>query len=291
MAKKTPWIPREHEAQLFHELYMDESSQNGRHRFFVFGGIILPMTYSDLFEAAMIEARPPRLKRIRSNGLLPEIAWKFVSNGDFEDYKAVVDAYYAFRTTMRATTLDAYRFQCSVLDTTIEGRRYSGGIEGEDRFNREIFFLAERVARDNPKLLFHVYPAKRSTIRPVSHLAELGTMINGRLHTRGDTRDWPIRRLDFRENESSQALQISDIFIGALAFRINRHYDKPNANNDKKRLADYILQRGRYLLQINKGKLKDQTWGEYQVYIRRHGEWGPATLDRHFRSRVEPDVT
>jgi hypothetical protein len=270
---------------------MDESSQNGRHRFFVLGGIMLPMIYSDQFEAAMIEARPPRFKRIRSNGSLPEVAWKHVSNGDFEDYKSIVDAYYAFKTKMVPTTLDRYAFHCSVIDTTVEGRRYSGGLTGEDEFNREIFFLGEHIARENEKLLFHIYPARRSTIRPPSHLSELAAMINFKLLERGDERDFPVRRLTFRENSTSQALQISDLFIGAVAYRINRHYDKSDANKDKKQLADYILQRGRYLVQINKGKLKSQNWGDFQVFVRRHKDWGPTTLHRYFGPRSEPGLT
>lgn len=288
MSGKKPWVPREHEAQLFHELYMDESSYNGKHRFFVLGGIILPMIYSDLFEAVMIEARPPRLKRPRSDGSFRELSWKEIGNGDFESVKAVVDAFYSFRATMPATALEAYRFQCEVLDTTV-GRRYSGGLKGEDSFNREIYFLTERVARDNPKLLFHVYPGERSTIRPASHLDELSTMVNRRLAKQGDARDWPIRRLDFRKNAESQALQISDLFIGALAYRINRHYDKAEANDDKKRLADYILQRGRYLLQIEKGRLKSKTWGDFQVYVRRHGgESAAEAFKRYYRPEADP---
>lgn len=95
-------------------------------------------------------------------------------------------------------------------------------------------------------------------------------MINGRLFNRGDKRDYPIRRLDFRENKKVQALQISDLFIGALAYRLNRHYDKPTANNDKKLLADYILKRGHFLAIINAGRLKSKNWGDFHIYARRH---------------------
>jgi uncharacterized protein DUF3800 len=288
---RNPWIPKEHEAQLFYEVYMDETSQNGRHRFFVLGGVMFPMIYSDMFEAAMIDARPERLKRLRSNGQLPEIAWKYVSNGDYEDYKLIVDAYFGFKTQLNATALDDFRFHCVVLDTTIEGRRYARGLEGEDNFNREIYFLGERIARTYVKALFHVYPAKRSTIRPRSHLPELGLMINRKIAQRHDERDFPVRRLDFRENKHSQALQISDLLIGALAYRINRHYDQRDANKDKKLLADYILQRGRYLVQINKGRLKSKNWGDFQIYIRRHKDWGPTTLDRYFGHGPESGLT
>ena len=57
----------------------------------------------------------------------------------------------------------------------------------------------------------------------------------------GDRRVWPYRRLRFEDPERCQALQVVDIFIGALAYRLNGHYDKPNASPAKKELCDYIL--------------------------------------------------
>jgi hypothetical protein len=266
------WIPKEHEAQLFSEVYIDETSQNN-HRFMVLGGIMFPLVYSDQFEEAMVAARSKRLRHIHSSGLMTEIGWKYVGNGDFEEYKAIVDAYFDFKGKMSGSYND-YRFHCSVLDTHIKGRRYTGGIVGEDNFNREIFFLSERIARRYPHRLFHIYPAQRSTIRPKRHLAELGSMLNGRLHNQGDTRDFPVRRLKFREVRETQALQVSDLFIGALAYRLNRHYDGANANGDKKRLADYILKRAHFLAIINSGKLKSKTWGDFHVYPRRHRSSG-----------------
>jgi hypothetical protein len=116
-------------------------------------------------------------------------------------------------------------------------------------------------------------------------------MINFKLLQRGDTRDFPIRRLDFRENRFSQALQISDLLIGAITYRINRHYDKPDANRDKKLLADYILKRGMYLPTINSGRLKSKNWGDFQVYVRRHKDWEPTTLHRNLGHGSEPGLT
>ncbi len=63
---------------------------------------------------------------------------------------------------------------------------------------------------------------------------------------------------------------MSDIMIGALAYRLNRHYDKPDANADKKQLADYIMRKANYLAQINSGLLKRKNWGNFQIWVRRH---------------------
>lgn len=170
---RKPWIPREDEAQLFNEVYMDETSQNG-HRFFVLGGIMIPLVYSDLFESTIIEARSSRLKRVRSNGLITEIGWKYVGNGDYDEYKDIVDAYFGFSGKMSGAFNDS-KFHCHVLDTQVRGRRYSRGLIGEDNFNREIFFLSGRIAREYINDCFTSIPRSAPPFGPRATLANFET--------------------------------------------------------------------------------------------------------------------
>jgi hypothetical protein len=53
--------------------------------------------------------------------------------------------------------------------------------------------------------------------------------------------DWPYRELKFEDPESKQALQVVDILIGAIAYRLNGHYEKPEANAAKRALCDHVL--------------------------------------------------
>jgi hypothetical protein len=53
--------------------------------------------------------------------------------------------------------------------------------------------------------------------------------------------DWPYRELKFEDPENKQCLQLVDILIGAIAYRLNGHYQQPNANPAKKELCDHIL--------------------------------------------------
>ena len=90
----------------------------------------------------------------------------------------------------------------------------------------------------------------------------------------GDKRVWPYRRLRFDDPENCQALQVVDIFIGALAYRLNGHYDKPEAKKAKKELCDYIL-----------GRAKITNLFERSPYYRRrfcivHRDGSPFTLQR-----------
>ena len=61
----------------------------------------------------------------------------------------------------------------------------------------------------------------------------------------GDKREWPYRRLQFKDPEKCQALQVVDIFIGALAYRLNEHHDKSRPDSGKRQLCDYILSRAK----------------------------------------------
>jgi hypothetical protein len=83
--------------------------------------------------------------------------------------------------------------------------------------------------------LFHVYPDQRSPKQPIEKMAP---MLSRGLRKWGDKRDHPFRRVKFFLSHEHQAVQISDILIGAVADRLNRHYDRPEANNDKSSCAN-----------------------------------------------------
>jgi hypothetical protein len=64
-------------------------------------------------------------------------------------------------------------------------------------------------------------------------------------------------------------LQVSDILIGAIAYRLNRHYDAPNANPDKKKLCDYILEKGSIARFTGERSFKEKPFGPFQLWFRR----------------------
>jgi hypothetical protein len=264
---RKPWQPREEERHRFHEIYIDESSQGGHH-FLVHGGIIIPRELYADFEADMIGARTrPRT----SNGLHREMGWSEISNGDYHEYKRVLGAFFSY--PRRKVSKDVFRFYCSVVDTTVRGRTYTKGKRGQVGYNREIYFhcmsIARREGRGPEAPLFHVYPDYRSTSEPVEALKD---MLNAGIRKEGDEREYPFRRVKFRLSHEHQALQISDILVGAIAFRLNRAYDKPDANADKKLICDLILEKtGFNRWCFAKGKsFREKPFGPYQLWFRRH---------------------
>ncbi|HEX6101823.1 MAG TPA: DUF3800 domain-containing protein, partial [Alphaproteobacteria bacterium] len=59
----------------------------------------------------------------------------------------------------------------------------------------------------------------------------------------GDQRDWPFRRLHFRDSHEVPALQLTDLLVGSVAFRINGHHQISGASPPKVQLSEHILKR------------------------------------------------
>lgn len=234
------------------------------------GGIIIPRELYADFEADMLSART---RPLTSKGFVREMAWSEVSNGDFHEYERVLNSYFSYAN--RKITKGIFKFYCSVIDTTIPGRTYTKGKRGQIGYNREIYFHCMSIARREKGItegpLFHVYPDYRSTSEPVEPLKD---MLNLGIRKEGDKRLFPFRRVAFRQSHEHQALQISDILIGAVAFRLNRSYDKPNANADKKRLCDLILDRTGFAKRCfaKAGSFREKAYGPYQLWFRLHKE-------------------
>jgi hypothetical protein len=263
---RNPWVPKESERRLFHEIYIDETSQNGHH-FLVLGGIIIPREFSAEFTADIIEARRPRLHALNSKGQLRELGWSEVSNGDLEAYQKVIEAFFSFSHRRLRGESGMVKSYSSVVDTSVRGRSYSKGARGQIGFNREIYFHCLSIARREKVELFHVYPDHRTTTEPVKKMA---FMLSSGIQKEGDRRDNPFRRVNFRFSHDNQALQISDILIGAIAYRLNRHYDRPDANSDKKRLCDFILMKTEFDKYIFSNTFREKAFGPHQLWFRRH---------------------
>jgi hypothetical protein len=263
---RPPSEPREHERHLFHEIYIDETSQNDHH-FLVLGGIMIPREMAAEFEADILEARKPRLCSRSSKGDLREMGWSEVSTDDFPAYKQVLDAFFSFAFRRMQNKKGLVRFYCSVVNTQVRGRSYSKGKRGQIGFNREIYFHCMSIARHEKYLLFHVYPDERSTTEPVE---KLGFMMSRGMRMERDKRDFPFRRVKFRLSHEYQALQVSDLLIGAIGFRLNRNYDRPNANKDKKLLCDYVLAKTGFDKLIGQNSFREKGYGTFQLWFRRH---------------------
>jgi len=211
------------------DVFLDESSQNN-HRYLVIGGLILHKSFSEPFDAAFEKTRLPELPS-------GEIKWTKVSASKLAAYKRLVNLF--FNASGAYPPLE---FHSLVVEAArLNHNRYNEGSR-EIGFNKEIYQLCTKFRRMYPGRLFHIYPDHRSTN---SKTEELRLILNRGSMKEGDLREWPFRRVQFRQSKKVPALQLVDLLLGALAFRINGHHLKQNASPAKTELSAHILRNAR----------------------------------------------
>ena len=177
----------------------------------------------------------------------------------------MVDVFFSFGQRFTSTE-HKIRFHCSVVNCRVKGRCYTGK-RGQLPFNREIYYHCLSIGRRYRTALFHVYPDYRTTNMTMREMQ----LILGRAFRREDPRDWPFRRVQFRMSHESQALQVSDILIGAVAYKLNGHYDSPTATPAKKELCDYIInKKAKAGIYCRPGHPRKKDWGSFMIWVRQH---------------------
>jgi hypothetical protein len=209
--------------------FIDESSQTA-HRYFALGGLVIFDSDVPLLEERIQRARMPELPQM-------EMGWKKVSRAKLDAYRRVVDVFFQRDVKMQPMHFHSLVIDCHKLKDKLfnKGSRDVG-------FSKEVFQLCMKLARLYPRKLFHVYPDNRTAATPLN---DVRTMLNFKLRNGGDTRDWPFRRMHFRDSKASKPLQLTDILLGALTFKMNGHYDAPDASVAKRELCDHVLGQAR----------------------------------------------
>ncbi len=182
-------------------------------------------TDTTVLGAAIMKARQPELPQ-------DEAKWTKVSKTKLPAYKRIVDVLFNGDVSVH--------FHSLVVDTTrLDHKRFNSGSR-EIGFNKEVYQLALKCSRLYSPLLFHLYPDHRETTQKPE---DLRLMLNRGCRKGGDKRDWPFRRCQFRDSRTTLPLQLVDIIIGGVAYRLNGHDKKENASPAKSDLSAYILER------------------------------------------------
>lgn len=211
---------------MLHDVYIDESSQT-KCRYLVLGGLILPTSDASNAAASVWMRRTPELPH-------GELKWGKVSRSKYAAYQRVIDGFWD------DPTLKSSQFHSIVVDThKIDHATYNNG-SSDIGFNKEIYQLAMKCARELPGALFHIYPDFRSTLqRP----EDLRTILNMGVRKKGDKRDWPFRRCHFRDSKTTPLLWFADLFAGAIAYELNGHKFAKDASAAKVDLSNHVFLR------------------------------------------------
>lgn len=205
------------------EIYIDESSQT-RNRFLLLGGIIIPPECKASAAVSLHNAR---------SDILPhgEMKWGKVSRSKISAYENAVEVFF------RDESFKRVHFHSLIVDThQVRHHIYNDG-NREVGFNKEIYQLASKFARLYP-WLFHLYPDQRDTTQDIQ---ELRLILNRGRKKVGDRRDWPFRRCHFRDSKKEPFLQLVDILLGALGYKLNGHSEMPDASTAKRHLSAKVL--------------------------------------------------
>lgn len=239
---KPGWVPLAHEAKRFYEVYIDESSQT-KHRYMLMGGLCVPLAYSEAFEADIIAHRDDTTPLTYPDGSPAVMKWEKASKRNLEAYKRVVEAYWTFPARRMPSSLYSLNTHCVVVDTSRKTLKDTGEGDVEVGFAKEFYFLCVPIIGGRLKKgLFHLYADRRTTTQS---LDEARKIMNAGARKYTNRIDWPYRELAYEDPENRQALQVVDILIGALAYRLNGHYDKPDASLAKKALCDFIFHKAK----------------------------------------------
>ena len=189
------------------------------------GGLIIQASRVGLANARIAELRLPELPR-------GEMKWGNVSRSKLEAYRRVVDAFFY------DPTLAGVDFHSTVVDTWGQDHQRFGDGDKDKTFNKELYQLATKFARIYPDRIFHLYPDDRETIhRP----GELRDILNFGRRKLNDKRDFPFRRSHFRRSCDTPLIQMVDILLGGLAYRVNGHANAIDASPAKVELSKHIL--------------------------------------------------
>lgn len=208
------------------DIYIDESSQT-QNRYLLLGGLVIPTMTVNLTDAALTKARHPELP-------FGEMKWGKVSKAKVKAYRRFVDCFFD------GVEFKGVHFHSIVVDTSlVDNATYNQG-STDIGFNKEVYQLARKFARLYPSRFFHLYPDERQTSQRPSNLRDI---LNAGSAKSGDRREWPFRRCQFRRSHDTMSLQLVDLLLGALAFAVNGHADKPGSSEAKRALSAHILRR------------------------------------------------
>jgi hypothetical protein len=205
------------------DIFIDESSQND-HAYFVMGGISVCTSDVAKLTERLLTARNPELPK-------GEMKWTKVSRGKLVAYRRVIDAFFDNDADFHSLVVETRRQDHAAFN---QGSHEVG-------FNKEVFQLAMKFSRLYHGR-FHIYPDQRTTTQK---LEDLRFMLNRKIMQREPKRDWPFRRVQFRDSAATPVLQVTDILSGAIAYKLNLNDKAKDASPAKIDLSDYICTRAR----------------------------------------------
>lgn len=238
MKERESWKPKPDELNRFYNVYVDESSHT-KFKYLVIGALAIPYTHVARFNEDMFAARDgTKTPRYKPDGELKVLKWEDCNDYTLDACINTVNAVIGFKRKHNMPAVQDMRLNCLAVDTEARPQRVIGDGDREVGYEKELYFLSglciSNKFRDG---LFRVYCDQRNSRLG---LDELRGMMNNGAAKHDHRHDFPFRHISFSSPKASLPLQVLDMFMGALAYRLNRHYEAKDANSAKKTLTEHI---------------------------------------------------
>jgi hypothetical protein len=204
----------------FYHVYADESRQDA-HRFMLYGLLLVPRGEA---ERSLQEACTQlRQKHQWGTG---EFKWEKVSQGKIHVYKEFVDIFFDNPLT---------QFRCLVVDTHKIDYRTDHQGDRETAFYEFYFQALSRNLEIGHEYL--VFTDQRQNRRS-DRLTDLKSKTNYHWLTQGALGN-VVRNVEPRDSKTTDALQITDVLLGAVGYNIEQRTESPA----KVEMVRYISER------------------------------------------------
>ena len=232
------WQPDDRDSKRTYDVFVDESSQT-KAKYLIIGALIVPYTHRAEFDADMLAAREgTKVPTQKPNGDLEVLKWENCNKFSLDACINTAEAVYRFKKKHNLPVVQDMRMNCLAVDTHRRPTKRTGEGDPVAGLEKEFYFLGGvSVAKRFRGGLFRVFPDRSYSRKGMS---ELQGMFNAGAAKHDHRNDKPFRHLDFGDPEGLVGLQVVDLFIGALAYRLNGRYDAPDANAAKKKFCDHI---------------------------------------------------
>lgn len=185
-------------------------------------------------EASLAKEFEMEIEKLRhETNMHKELKWSRVTKQKFEEYKRFVDLFFEWNKTSKLY------FHCLIIDNTrIDHRLFSGSYElgFYKMFYQLLLWCFGRPYGKNHDL--YVFLDQRQT---GYRMDDLRKILNDGMNKRLGIDRRPFRLVEPSDSKRVGILQISDIILGALAYRKNNKHETPGTKEAKIHLSAYVL--------------------------------------------------
>lgn len=212
-------------------LYVDESCHLEKDGFDVMaiGYVKVPKDKIDEYKK---EIKSIKLK----HGVPQEVKWNTISNTKVQMYEELIDFFFASEME--------FRYVLVINKNKLDNASYNDG-EHDNFYYKTVYFLLHNDYINCPRDIFKVYLDIKDT-RGKSKLNKINEVLNNTYHCQS-----PFKYFQHIRSYESQFIQLTDLFIGAAAYKGRKLDQDADHNKAKVHLIKYIEEKAGYELAVS----------------------------------------